>query len=96
MTDEERFDMLNSFLEFGETELIKVASPQLSFDADMANIFAIPEFKLYNGYFCPGNYIYTSMRDDYKIRLRLLEMTFDFYDKDNFSVVFGNFFGNRK
>lgn len=96
MSDEERFAMLDDFLAFGEIELAKVAVPQMSFSADMANIFAIPEFKVFNGYFDVGNYLYVTMRDDYKIKTRLLTMTYDFYNKDNFSVTFGNFVKTSK
>lgn len=91
MTDEERFSMLNDFLEFGEEELAKVAIPQFSFSADMSNLFAIPEFKQFNGYFTPGNYIHVAIRDDYIIKAKILTMTFDFFDVDNFSVTFGNY-----
>jgi hypothetical protein len=90
MTDEERFEMLDSFLEYGEKELAKVAMPQMEFKADVANLFVIPEFQAYNGSFDVGNYIYISLRDDYKVKLRLLTMTYDFMDVTNFSVTFGN------
>ncbi len=92
MTEEERFSMLHEFLTYGENELAKAAVPQLSFDADMANLFTIPEFQRFCGEFDVGNYIYISMRDDYKIKARLLSMTIDFYDVSNFSVTFGNLF----
>ena len=96
MTDEERFDMLNDFLEFGEEELAKVAVPQFSFSADLSNLFVIPEFKRFNGYFTPGNYIHVAIRDDYIIKSRLLTMSFDFYNIDNFSVTFGNYVKTSK
>ena len=90
MTDEERFEMLHEFLKYGEKELFKVSIPQLSFSADMVNLFAIPEFRRFNGDFDVGNYIHVSMRDDYLIKARLLEMRIDFLNVENFSVVFGN------
>ncbi len=90
MTEEERFAMLREFLAYGEAELAKAATPQLSFQADMINLFAVPEFQKFHGEFAPGNYIHITMRDDYRIKARLLSMTVDFYDLSNFSVAFGN------
>lgn len=90
MTDEERFEMLHAFLEYGEEELAKVAVPQLSFDADMVNLFAIPEFRKFNGIFDVGNYIHIAIRDDFTVKAKLLSMTIDFMDVTNFNVTFGN------
>lgn len=90
MTDEERFEMLHNFLEYGEEELAKVSIPQLSFDADMVNLFVIPEFSKFNGIFDVGNYIHISLRDDFIVKSRLLSMTVDFMDVTNFNVTFGN------
>ena len=90
MTEEERFEMLNQLLQYGENELNKVAQPQFSFSVNMANIFAIPEFDKYSGYFDVGNYIYVSFRDDYTVKATLTEMKIDFYNPDSFSVTFGN------
>lgn len=96
MTDEERFQMLNDFLKFGEEELAKIAIPQFSFSADVSNLFTIPEFRQFNGYFAPGNYIHVALRDDYIIKARLLSLTFDFYNIDNFAVTFGNYVRTSK
>ena len=90
MSDEERFEMLNQLLEYGENELEKVAQPQFSFSVNMANIFAIPEFDKYSGYFDVGNYIHVTFRDDYSVKATLTELHIDFYNPDSFSVTFGN------
>ena len=90
MTDEERFEMLHSFLDYGENELAKVALPQLSFDADMVNLFAIPEFQRFNGVFDVGNYIHVSLRDDLLVKTRLLTMDINYLDVTDFKVTFGN------
>ena len=95
MTEEEKFAMLHEFLDYGTKELAKVATPQLSFSADMVNLFAIEEFKCFNGAFEPGNYIRIKLRDDYYVKARLLSMTFDFHDVSNFSVTFGNVMKNQ-
>lgn len=90
MTDDERFGTLKELLAFGERELAKASVPQLSFDANMANLFAIPEFEpLYND-FEPGSYIWVSLRDDFSIKAKLLSIHMNFYDPTDFSVSFGN------
>jgi len=90
MTDEERFDMLEQMLDFGEKELEKLATPQLSFSMNMVNIFAMPEFEKLYGKFDVGNYIWITLRDDYHIKAKLLTMHMNFYDVTDFSVSFGN------
>lgn len=90
MNDEERFSMLNDLLEYAEKELKRVSMPQLSFDADLANIFEIKEFESLYGQFDIGNYIWISLRDDYHVKTRILEIHFDFFNTDNFKVKFGN------
>lgn len=90
MTEEERFEMLYDFLEYGQKELAKVATPQLQFSCDLVNLFAIPEFDVYSGDFDLGNYVWVTLRDDYSIKAKLLSITLDFLDQSQFSVTFGN------
>lgn len=90
MSDDERFDMLNAMLEFGKEELQKISTPQLSFNASMANIFVLPEFDKLHEKFDVGNYIWVSLRDDYHIKAKLLTIHINFHDKEDFSVSFGN------
>ncbi|MDE6435600.1 MAG: hypothetical protein K2L07_15410, partial [Lachnospiraceae bacterium] len=90
MPDDEKFEMLNDMLQFGEKELAKVSIPQLSFNADMVNLFAIPEFELFYDDFDPGNYIRVTLRDDFSVKARLLSVHVNFYDVTDFSVTFGN------
>lgn len=96
MTDDEKFEMLNDLLKFGESELAKVSIPQLSFDADMVNLFAIPEFESFYGDFEPGNFIWVSLRDDFSIKAKLLSMHINFYDVTDFNVTFGNIVRKEK
>lgn len=90
MTDDEKFEMLNDMLKFGENELAKVSVPQLSFSADMVNLFAIPEFDVFHDNFDPGNSIWVTLRDDFSVKARLLSIHVNFYDVTDFSVTFGN------
>ena len=96
MTDEEKFEMLNDMLKFGENELAKVSVPQFSFDADIVNLFAIPEFEAFYGDFEPGNYIWVTLRDDFSVKAKLLSMHVNFYDPTDFSVTFGNIVRKEK
>ena len=90
MSDDEKFEMLNDMLQFVEKELAKVAIPQLSFNADMVNLFAISEFEPFYDDFEPGNSIWVTLRDDFSIKARLLSIHINFYDVTDFSVTFGN------
>lgn len=90
MTDDEKFEMLNDMLQFGENELAKASVPQLSFNANMVNLFAIPEFELFYDDFDPGNYLWVTLRDDFSIKAKLLSVHINFYDPTDFSVSFGN------
>lgn len=90
MTDDERFEMLNELLKFGENELAKVSVPQITFNADMVNLFAIPEFEPFYDDFDPGNYIWVTLRDDFSVKAKLLSVHLNFYDPTDFSVTFGN------
>lgn len=96
MTDNEKFEMLNDLLKFGEDELAKVSIPQLSFNADMVNLFAIPEFESFYGDFEPGNFIWISLRDDFSIKAKLLAIHVNFYDVTDFNVTFGNIIRKEK
>ena len=96
MSDTEKFEMLNDLLEFGEKELAKVSVPELSFTADMVNLFAIPEFESFYEDFEPGNHIWVSLRDDFSIKAKLLSVHINFYDVTDFSVTFGNVARKRK
>lgn len=90
MTDIEKFEMLNALLKYGEDELSKVSIPQLTFNADIANLYAIPEFEVFYEDFEPGNYIWVTLRDDFSIKAKLLSIHINFYDPSDFSVTFGN------
>lgn len=97
MSDEERFEMLNDLLKHGEKELAKNAMPQLTFTAEMLNLFSMEEFSSWYDDFNVGNYIHVSLRDDYIVKPKMLEISFDFLDLTDFNVTFGNVvkYGNR-
>lgn len=90
MTEEERLEMLQDLLKFGEKELAKASVPQLTFDVDMVNLFALSDFEPFHMDFDPGNYIWVTLRDDFSIKARLLSVHLNFLDNTDFSVTFGN------
>lgn len=92
MTQEEEFEMKQAFLDFGNKELLRVSQPQFSFTMDMANIFAIPEFKNQLDKFDLFNYITVLIRDDYYMKVKILSFDIDFEDIKNFSVTFGSIY----
>ena len=89
MTESERMDMLHELLDYGKKELAKVAQPTLSFSADIANLYNIPEFAGYQGDFDTGNYIHVILRDDYIIKAKILTVAFDFME-NTISPTFGS------
>ena len=96
MTNAERRAMLNDMLEFGRKELQRVSTPQLTFNASLLNLFAIPEFDDYSGEFDVGNYIWVTLRDNYNIKAKLLSVHYDFKDPTQFSCTFGNIVRKEK
>ncbi len=90
MSIDEKYEQSYGLLNYGENMLSKAASPQLTFKADMVNLFAIPEFQNFTGNFDVGNYIWVSLRDDYSVKARLLSIHISFYDLTDFIVEFGN------
>lgn len=90
MTDDERFEMLNDLLKYGERELAKASVPQLTFDVDMVNLFALSEFEPFHMDFDPGNYVWVTLRGGFSVKARLLSLHMDFLDNTDFSVTFGN------
>ena len=75
------------------TELSKVCQPQLSFTLTMDNIFAIPDFKEWQGNFDIGNFIHLSFdrNEQYFLKLRISSLTFNpcIIEKD-FQIEFTN------
>lgn len=92
MTQEEALEMQQAFLDYGNEQINKVSQPQFTFTLDMANIFAIPEFKDKLDKFSLFNYIMVSIRDDYNIKAKILSFEINFEDKKDFSVTFGSIY----
>ena len=89
-SDEEELDLRKELLEEAQKELKKICQPKLSFNMNMANILAIPEFKPLMSRFQLGNYIKVELRPGYVQRARLLEVNFSLSDFSDFNATFGN------
>lgn len=96
MTNEERFSMLKDLLQYGTDELDKVAQPQMTFSADVVNLFGMPEFDRYSGYIDIGNTIVVYLRDDYIVKPRITNIHYNFYDESDFSLTFSNILKKSK
>lgn len=96
MTDSERMDMLHEMLKYGREELSKISQPTLQFSCDMINLFSIPEFDKVSDKFETGNYIHISMRDDYVVKARIIEIEINLYDENDFNATFGNIVKSEK
>lgn len=91
-SEERKYSTLHDLLKYGEEELYKVATPQLTFSAELVDLFEMPEFDVYSGEFEVGNYIWVELRDNYRIKAKLLSVHYEFGNPDGFSVTFGNVF----
>ena len=90
MTETERQEMLQSFVEYGEKELAKVSVPQLTFTANILDLFSIPEFDGISEDFEPGKRIFVSLRDDYNVKAILLNLHINYYDPTDFTMKFSD------
>ena len=94
-TEEDIMETKQALLDAGKKELAKLSQPQLSFTADIANIFALDEFQPIINQFALGNMIKIALRKDYIKKARLLETTINFEDFSDFSVKFGDLLSIR-
>lgn len=90
MSTEEKYDALRELKAYGERELAKVAIPQFTYSSSIVNLFADPDFDIVSPNFAVGNYIYVTIRPDLVVKPKILEMTVNYYDPDDFNVTFGN------
>jgi hypothetical protein len=89
-SEAEALDLRKELLKEAQKELKKLCQPSLSFNMDMANILAIPEFKPLLSRFQLGNYVKVELRPGYVQRARLLEVSFSLSDFSDFNATFGN------
>ncbi|MBQ0090045.1 MAG: hypothetical protein KBT27_12025 [Prevotellaceae bacterium] len=89
-SDSERLKCFEELKQCGQIELSKLCEPKLSFKADMANIYALPEFEPIIHQFQLGNLVRVALRPDYIKRSRLMKVDINFEKLDDFSCEFGD------
>lgn len=89
-TDTDIRNLQEELLSAGEKELDRISRPQLEFDADIENLYAIKEFAPLKDSFSVGNYIYVEVREGYVMKVRILEIEVDTSDIKKLIVSFGN------
>ncbi len=94
-TNEEKNETEKELYEAAKKELARISQPQLSFSLSMANIYAIDEFRPLANMFRTGNFITVGIRDDYFVHARLLEISVNYDEPDDFSVTFGNIYKSK-
>lgn len=83
-------EMMRSFKKRCEYELQVVSHPQISFEANIINLFSLPRYKNLWKDWELGNYFYTQVNTYDEEKVRLQEIHFDFDNPDNFSCTFSN------
>lgn len=89
-TYKDKIDTEEELLNDALTELHKLAQPQLRIDENIFNLLALPEFAPIQYQFELGNFVTTEIRPDYIKKSRLLEVTINFDNLSEISVVFGD------
>lgn len=89
MPDAEALEVRRALYEEGKRKLKELASPSLEFVMNLCNLLALPEFLPVAGKFDVGNYIYVDIREDYQVKVRILQINFNFKDPSDFNCVFG-------
>ena len=79
-------------MECGKFEAVKVSQPKLSFSMEMANIYALDEFRPIINQFQLGNMVRVAIRDNYIKRTRIMQVSINFEDFDDFKCEFGDLF----
>ena len=94
ITDQDTIDDIfktkKELLQCGKIELSKLCAPIFSFNAKLANIYALEEFAPIIDQFQLGKLINVSLRPNYFKKSRLMEVDINFEDFSDFSCVFGD------
>lgn len=90
MTDSDIFKMKIALYEHAKKRLEKVCSPQFTMDVDAINFPAIFRYKKYTDQLALGNIITIHLDDGYDIEARLLQISFNWDDHNDFSLTFSS------
>ena len=94
-TIDDIFKTKKELLQCGKIELSKLCAPILSFTAQLANIYALEEFKPIVDQFQLGNLINISLRPGFLKKARLMEVNINFDDFSDFSCTFGDLISTK-
>lgn len=87
-------DAQYELLEDAKEQLSIESQPQISFHADIENLFVLPEFKDFD--FTVGNFVSLEYYDDYYVDMRLISMTFNpCIPEHSLTVSFSNFIKSK-
>ncbi len=87
-------DIQYELLEDAKEQLSIESQPQISFNANIENLLAIPEFKEFD--FNVGNFVSLEYYDDYYVDMRLISMTFNpCIPEHSLAVSFSNFIKSK-
>lgn len=87
-------DIQYELLQDAEEQLSIESQPQISFKADVDNLFCLPAFKDFD--FTIGNYVTVEYYDDYYVNLRLSSMSFNpCVPENSLTVSFTNFIKSK-
>lgn len=96
-SSDDKIDIMCDLLEDAEEQLSIFSRPQLTFDVDADNLFALPEFKNMSNDFRCGNYITVQYRDNTYVKLRLIGISFNpcLPTSPDISFTFSNFVNSK-
>lgn len=94
-TEEEIINTKIALRDTGAQELKKMCQPKLAFETQIANLFALEEFKPIQSQFQLGNMIKVKIRDGYIKKSRLIEVSLNFEKLNSLTVKFGDLLSTR-
>jgi hypothetical protein len=89
-TKEEILNVKQQLYDVSSEELARVSIPQYTIDTTLNNLFALPEFSVYQEDFELGNIVKIRFDKNRVATARLLSIKIDFEKIDDLSVVFSN------
>ena len=89
---DEILDHTQELLDRAEAELNKYCVPYLTWSCDLQDLFRIPEFlPLVDGMeFNAGDFIYLELHDDFSVRVRVTNISFDYSENGSLSLDFAD------
>lgn len=91
-----KIDIEKELLEDAKEELSIMCQPQITFNANVENLFVLEEFLPIVDQFNIGNYVLGEYFDDYYVKLRITSITLNpLIPSDDISVTFSNYIRSK-